>query len=97
MPRYSYWAAAWGHFFSYLVMLVISTLLGRKYYHIPYNWTRIIIIVAAALGIYGISCLLPDTLHLAWKLAIHTVFILVYIAGYVLYELRINRKKPNKI
>jgi O-antigen/teichoic acid export membrane protein len=41
MPRYSYWASAWGHLASYLVMFVISAWLGAKYYPIPYNWKRL--------------------------------------------------------
>ncbi len=92
MPRYSYWAAAWGHFFSYLVMLVISTLLGRKYYHIPYNWIKIISIIVFAIVLYGVSLLLPDGLHLGWKLAIHTVLIVIYIAAYLMFEMRLSRK-----
>ncbi len=92
MPRYSYWAAAWGHFFSYFVMLVISTLLGRKYYHIPYNWRKIILVIAFALAVYGISFIFPENMHLLWKLAIHTILIFVYVAGYVLYEMRLSKK-----
>ncbi len=96
MPRYSYWAAAWGHFFSYLVMLVISTLLGRKYYHIPYRWTRILGIIGFALIMYGLSFLLPDEMHIVWKLVIRTALIGVYLGGYVLYELSLSKKLIKK-
>ncbi len=41
MPRFSYWASAWGHLASYLVMFIISAWLGSKYYPIPYSWKRI--------------------------------------------------------
>jgi len=41
MPRFSYWASAFGHLASYLVMFVLSAWLGSKYYPIPYNWKRI--------------------------------------------------------
>ncbi|NLD21984.1 MAG: oligosaccharide flippase family protein, partial [Bacteroidales bacterium] len=37
MPVYSYYAAAWGHLASYTVMMIISLVLGNKYYPIPYN------------------------------------------------------------
>lgn len=42
MPRFSYWASAFGHLASYLVMFVLSAALGAKYYPIPYKWGRIL-------------------------------------------------------
>lgn len=85
MPLYSYKAAAWGHFFSYLVMLIISILLGNKYYPIPYRWTRILRSIAMALIIYGISFLLPE-LSLWPKLIIHSGLILLYIFVWIIVE-----------
>ena len=41
MPRFSYWASAFAHLGSYLVMFILSAALGAKYYPIPYNWKRI--------------------------------------------------------
>ncbi len=46
MPRFSYWASAFGHLASYLVMFILSAWLGSKYYPIPYNWKRILGIMA---------------------------------------------------
>ena len=42
MPRYSYWASAYGHLASYLVMFILCASLGAKYYPIPYKWKRIL-------------------------------------------------------
>jgi O-antigen/teichoic acid export membrane protein len=50
MPRYSYWASAFGHLASYLVMFVLSAWLGAKYYPIPYKWGRL----AALFGLMGV-------------------------------------------
>lgn len=86
LPKYSYWAAAWGHFFSYLVMLIISVSMGNKYYKIPYKWSRILTTIAVAVAIYGISLLLPGDMPLGIKLAIHTLLIFVYIFIYYLRE-----------
>ena len=85
LAKYSYWAAAWGHFASYLVMLVISTLLGNKYYRIPYNWGRIFLIIGAGLLLYGVNLLIPEELALGWKLAVRSLLVFVYIAGYYLF------------
>ena len=41
MPRFSYWASAFGHLISYVVMFILTAWLGSKYYPIPYNWKRI--------------------------------------------------------
>ena len=85
LAKYSYWAAAWGHFASYLVMLVVSTLLGNKYYRIPYKWCRILGIISGGLLLYGVNLLIPGELNLIWKLVIRTVLIFVYIAAYFLF------------
>ena len=42
MPMFSYKASAWVHLASCFIMLIYSTLLGAKYYPIPYNWKRIL-------------------------------------------------------
>ena len=93
MPEYSYWAAAFGHLASYIVMFILSSLLGAKYYPIPYRWGRlagIILIMGAA---YGISLLVDSaffagaaigsgqTGDLVAKLGVHTLLIGLYAAG----------------
>ena len=83
MPKYSYWASAYGHLASYLVMLVLSAVLGAKYYPIPYQWGRILCFFVLMGAVYGLSLwvdgLLPDTLVL--KLAVHTVLLALYAGG----------------
>ena len=80
MPKYSYWAAAYGHLARYVVMFAISSLLGAKYYPIPYRWGRLLCIFLLMGGIYGVSLLLPE-MGLALKLSIHTLLIAVYASG----------------
>lgn len=41
VPKYGYVMAAWGHFTSMFVMVLISYLLSLKYYQIKYNFMRI--------------------------------------------------------
>ena len=85
MPKYSYWAAAFGHLASYIVMFAISSILGAKYYPIPYRWGRLGLIFLLMGGIYGgtllaDSLLLADT-SLALKLCAHTLLLCLYGAG----------------
>lgn len=90
MPEYSYWAAAFGHLASYIVMFIISAVLGQKYYPIPYRWSRLLAIFLCMGAVYGIALLCDSLLftgvsigtgHIAaeiCKLALHTVLIGLY-------------------
>ena len=93
MPKYSYWAAAFGHLASYIVMFVISSVLGAKYYPIPYRWGRILAIMVA-MGLVYAGSLMIDGLFFAdvaigktsagplvAKLGVHTLLIIVYAAA----------------
>lgn len=93
MPKYSYWAAAYGHLASYLVMFTLSAALGAKYYPIPYRWGRLGLIVASMFAIYGVSMFIDakcfaDTVigeasmgKVIAKLGIHTALIVGYLAA----------------
>ena len=90
MPKYSYWAAAYGHLASYVVMFAISSVLGARYYPIPYRWGRLLGIFIIMSAVYGISALIDRTFFegvsfgqsstglLAAKQAVHTALILIY-------------------
>ena len=91
MPKYSYWAAAYGHLASYIVMFAISSFLGAKYYPIPYRWGRLAGIFVVMGAVYGLSLLLDATFFAGanlsdspWqmlaKLGVHTTLILGYLA-----------------
>lgn len=41
IPKYSYMGSAWVSMVAYFVMMVVSYVLGQKYYPIPYNLKRI--------------------------------------------------------
>ena len=95
MPKYSYWAAAYGHLASYIVMFAISSILGAKYYPIPYRWGHLAGIVLLMGAIYVGSLLLDSSAFASvslpsgeasvWpfiaKLGTHTLLILAYLAG----------------
>lgn len=100
MPKYSYYAAAWGHLASYVVMFIISIVLGNRYYPIPYNWKRISFVFLVMGGVYGMAWA-ADRLFfsgvtfsspacgMAVKLAVNTVFILCYV---VMMYFSVHRK-----
>lgn len=95
MPKYSYWAAAFGHLASYIVMFAVSSILGAKYYPIPYRWGRLAGIFLLMGAMYG-GCMLLDSFFFAdvalptagtsaWpfiaKMGVHSLLILAYLAG----------------
>ena len=89
MPRYSYWAAAFGHLASYVVMFVVSSVLGAKYYPIPYRWGRIFGIMLSMGAVYGLSLIIDKAFFPAIsgtgaevvKLLVHTLLIALYAAS----------------
>ena len=88
MPKYSYWAAAYGHLASYVVMFAISSILGAKYYPIPYRWGRLAGLFVIMGIVYGISLLIDHMFfqnaiggHLLAKLGAHTILISGYLFG----------------
>ena len=89
MPRYSYWAAAYGHLASYIVMFIISAVLGAKYYPIPYRWMRLLGIFLLMGAVYGLSMALDSmcfgavgsTGEMVCKLGVHTLLLVAYVVG----------------
>lgn len=75
MPRFSYWASAFGHLLSYLVMLAVSVALGNKHYRIPYDWKRILSLFALAGLFYAVSLFTASIPSLWLKLAAGTVLL----------------------
>ncbi len=82
MPRYSYWASAYGHLASYLVMFILSAALGAKYYPIPYKWARLGLI-ALLMGVAYAGMRLCDgaIAPLGGRLVVNTAIIGVYGAA----------------
>lgn len=79
MPRFSYWASAFGHLASYAVMLLVSVLLGNRYYRIPYRWGRISMLFALTALFYGISVASSFIPSLSLRLAFNTVALLFFV------------------
>ncbi len=93
MPTYSYWAAAYGHLASYIVMFAISAILGAKYYPIPYRWGRLLMIFIYMGAAYGLSLLIDNMFfseftistatagQIVAKLGVHSLLILAYLVA----------------
>jgi O-antigen/teichoic acid export membrane protein len=55
VPVYGYYASAWGHLLCYTVMVILSFVLSRRHYKIPYDFKRILIYIAIIVSFYFIE------------------------------------------
>ncbi len=79
VPDYGYTGAAWAHLLCYGTMVVLSYLLGRRFYPVPYDLVRVAGYIALGLGLYGASLWLTGLLD--WHpLLINTLLLLIYLA-----------------
>ncbi|MDR2814466.1 MAG: polysaccharide biosynthesis C-terminal domain-containing protein [Prevotellaceae bacterium] len=87
IPRYGYHAAAWAHFFSYAVMLLVSYVMGQKFYPIRYDLKAIGFYVFAGLAIYAIfACCQRFDLGFAGKTALSAALLFAYLAVAILRD-----------
>ena len=55
IPKFSYMGSAWVSMLAYAVMMVISYVLGQKYYPIPYQLGRILLYLGISMGLVLLS------------------------------------------
>lgn len=55
IPRFSYMGSAWVSMIAYFVMMVISYVLGQKYYPIPYKLKRILAYIISSVVLVSLS------------------------------------------
>jgi len=55
IPKYSYMASAWVSMLAYLIIMVISYVLGQKFYPIPYNLKRMVAYLGVSLVLVYLS------------------------------------------
>jgi O-antigen/teichoic acid export membrane protein len=79
VPIYGYEGAAWAHLVCYGSMVVMSYLLGRRYYPVPYDLRRVLGYVALGLALYGLGGWLADELGLS-ALVAGTLCLAVYLS-----------------
>ncbi|WP_347338101.1 oligosaccharide flippase family protein [Chromatium okenii] len=63
VPIYGYQGAAWAHLMCYGAMVILSYLLGRHYYPVPYQLWRVIGYVVFAVALYLANQWLIQVLH----------------------------------
>ena len=77
-----YMGSAWGALIAYFAVTVLSYLLGRFYYPIPYPVGKLLLYTVAAGVLYGIGMLMEVVFPMWITYSLRTVLLLLY-AGFV--------------
>ncbi|TKC13303.1 polysaccharide biosynthesis protein [Pedobacter polaris] len=81
IPKYSYMASAWVSMLAYFIIMVISYVLGQKYYPIPYNLKKISIYLIISTAIVFISFFIFNR-----NIYIGNALLIAFIAGVAYFE-----------
>jgi O-antigen/teichoic acid export membrane protein len=94
VPVYSYMACAWATLAAYAGMMILSYLLGQKYYPIKYNLRAIGVYAVITTLLYLISLTYAGTENIILKLGLNNLLIVIF--GIIVYKLEINNLKKIK-
>ncbi|MEZ4701865.1 MAG: lipopolysaccharide biosynthesis protein [Rhodothermales bacterium] len=79
VPRFGMIAAAWATTAAYAVMAIMLYLFVRRFFPVPYDWRRVLAMVAWATALYILWLAVP-MLHHWWT---ETGLLIVYLAGLI--------------
>ena len=80
IPKFGYWACAWGGVAGYGTAMVLSYIVGQQKNPIPYPMKDIVVYVVVTAVLFAVMKLLPDTLPMPLTLVANTVLIILFIA-----------------
>lgn len=94
VPTYSYMACAWATLAAYGSMMIISYILGQKYFPIRYNLRAIGVYVALGFVLFLFSKLFEGIPYTTVRILLNNMLILAFV--WIVYKLEItNLKKLN--
>ena len=79
VPRYGYVACAWGGFAAYATSMVLSYVVGQRYYPIKYPLGDIALYVGLTIMAFVVMVIVRGSLPLWVSLAVNTLFILLFM------------------
>ncbi len=87
VPKYGYTGAAWAHLACYFSMVVLSFIVGRKFYPIVYDLRNIFLYFIIAFAFYFLSQELPLAEGIS-RYFIHLIYIVIFLGVAVFLEKR---------
>jgi len=94
IPEFSYMACAWATLAAYGTMMVVSYLLGQKYFPVKYNLRAMTVYLVIALGFYFLSFTWSEISSEAAKLALNNLLVLLF--AWLFYKLEFSNLKNIK-
>lgn len=90
IPSYGYTGAAWATLVCYASMMVICYFMGKKYYPIPYDTTKVLGYILLALGLYFLSIYLEaqSFYNDAYQYLGNTMILILFVLFIWLFERR---------
>ncbi|MEN8115662.1 MAG: oligosaccharide flippase family protein [Bacteroidota bacterium] len=85
IPVMGYMGSAIAVFICFLIMMIISYILGQKHYPVPYDIKRIATYFITAVIIFAISTFTTD-LSPGIKYFIHTIFVIIFLTAVYMLE-----------
>ncbi len=85
IPEFGYIGSAWATLLCFSSMMIVSYLLGRKHYYVPYDLKRIIAYIGIAFILYQASTYFQFENMIA-QMSFNTIFILIYLGCVCLLE-----------
>ena len=80
IPRYGYWACAWGGVAGYATAMVLSYVVGQCKNPIPYPMKDISVYVAATAVLYAAMQAVPESWPSVLRLVVNTLLIMLFVA-----------------
>jgi O-antigen/teichoic acid export membrane protein len=91
VPSYSYMACAWATLLAYSGMMVLSYILGQKYFPISYNIRALSVYTGLTIGLYFLSRTYNGIETTAVKVILNNLLILLFV--WIVYKLEFNNLK----
>jgi O-antigen/teichoic acid export membrane protein len=79
IPTYGYMASAWATLIVYALQMMLSYLLGQKYYPIAYNVKRFLMYLGTALGFYFITVWMNLEESSVQQFLVNNAFVVIYL------------------
>jgi O-antigen/teichoic acid export membrane protein len=78
IPRYGMWGAVWGTSICLIFKVGSLYIIGRRFYEIPFEWSRMGGMLSVAIGIYFLSIILHPN-YLITSLAFDGIMVLAFL------------------
>ena len=94
IPKFGFMACAWATLASYCFMMIVSYILGQKYYPVKYNLRSIFVFTFLALSLYVISLSFKGIENTILKLILNNILLALFI--FIFYKLEFDNLKKLK-